>query len=223
MLLYEKVLNNNEYLNLVRDIENIKFITNGKWDWDHGLAHFKRVSLYVKQILEQLKVDDRTIELGMTAALLHDIGLSKGDKINHAVESSRIFQNFIDLSDISEKEKEVLRQAIYDHSNGNDIQSLIGLSLVLADKLDVTYHRTINSSIQDKMNQEIQKIKSVNIDITDNELFVTYTTELNFDISILKGWDKSIMIPSKVAKYLGKKFAFFVNNQQINPSNIFDL
>lgn len=105
MLLYEKVLNNNEYLNLVRDIENIKFITNGKWDWDHGLAHFKRVSLYVKQILEQLKVDDRTIELGMTAALLHDIGLSKGDKINHAVESSRIFQNFIDLSDISEKEK----------------------------------------------------------------------------------------------------------------------
>lgn len=223
MLLYEKVLNNNEYLNLVRDIENIKFITNGKWDWDHGLAHFKRVSLYVKQILEQLKVDDRTIELGMTAALLHDIGLSKGDKINHAVESSRIFQNFIDLSDISEKEKEVLRQAIYDHSNGNDIQSLIGLSLVLADKLDVTYHRTINSSIQDKMNQEIQKIKSVNIDITDNELFVTYTTELNFDISILKGWDKSIMIPSKVAKYLGKKFAFFVNNQQINTSNIFDL
>lgn len=223
MLLYEKVLNNNEYLNLVRDIENIKFITNGKWDWDHGLAHFKRVSLYVKQILEQLKVDDRTIELGMTAALLHDIGLSKGDKINHAVESSRIFQNFIDLSDISEKEKEVLRQAIYDHSNGNDIQSLIGLSLVLADKLDVTYHRTINSSIQDKMNQEIHKIKSVNIDITDNELFVTYTTELNFDISILKGWDKSIMIPSKVAKYLGKKFAFFVNNQQINTSNIFDL
>lgn len=223
MLLYEKVLNNNEYLNLVRDIENIKFITNGKWDWDHGLAHFKRVSLYVKQILEQLKVDDRIIELGMTAALLHDIGLSKGDKINHAVESSRIFQNFIDLSDISEKEKEVLRQAIYDHSNGNDIQSLIGLSLVLADKLDVTYHRTINSSIQDKMNQEIQKIKSVNIDITDNELFVTYTTELNFDISILKGWDKSIMIPSKVAKYLGKKFAFFVNNQQINTSNIFDL
>lgn len=223
MLLYEKVLNNNDYLKLVREIENIKFITNGKWDWEHGLAHYKRVSLYVWQILEQLNTDDRTIELGMTAALLHDIGLSKGDKINHAVESSRIFQNFIDLKDISEKEKEVLRQAIYDHSNGNDIQSLIGLSLVLADKLDVTYHRTINSSIQDKMNQEIQKIKSVNIDITDNESIVTYTTDSSFDISILRDWNKSIMIPLKVAKYLGKKFVFFVNNQQINPSNIFDL
>lgn len=223
MLLYEKVTNNSEYLKMVKEIENIKFITNGKWDWEHGLAHYKRVSLYVKQILEHLNADDRTIELGMTAALLHDIGLSKGDKINHAVESSRIFQNFIDLRDISEKEKEVLRQAIYDHSNGNDIQSLLGLSLVLADKLDVTYHRTINSSIQDKMNKEIQKIKRVNIDITDKELILTYTTDSNFNVSILRDWNKCIIIPEKVAKHLEKKFVFLVNNKQINPSSIFDL
>lgn len=223
MLLYEKVTNNSEYLKMVKEIENIKFITNGKWDWEHGLAHYKRVSLYVKQILEHLNADDRTIELGMTAALLHDIGLSKGDKINHAVESSRIFQNFIDLRDISEKEKEVLRQAIYDHSNGNDIQSLIGLSLVLADKLDVTYHRTINSSIQDKMNKEIQKIKRVNIDITDKELILTYTTDSNFNVRILRDWNKCIIIPEKVAKHLEKKFVFLVNNKQINPSSIFDL
>lgn len=223
MLLYEKVTNNSEYLKMVKEIENIKFITNGKWDWEHGLAHYKRVSLYVKQILEYLNADDRTIELGMTAALLHDIGLSKGDKINHAVESSRIFQNFIDLRDISEKEKEVLRQAIYDHSNGNDIQSLLGLSLVLADKLDVTYHRTINSSIQDKMNKEIQKIKRVNIDITDKELILTYTTDSNFNVSILRDWNKCIIIPEKVAKHLEKKFVFLVNNKQINPSSIFDL
>lgn len=209
MLLYEKVTNNSEYLKMVKEIENIKFITNGKWDWEHGLAHYKRVSLYVKQILEHLNADDRTIELGMTAALLHDIGLSKGDKINHAVESSRIFQNFIDLRDISEKEKEVLRQAIYDHSNGNDIQSLIGLSLVLADKLDVTYHRTINSSIQDKMNKEIQKIKRVNIDITDKELILTYTTDSNFNVRILRDWNKCIIIPEKVAKHLEKSLYFW--------------
>lgn len=223
MLLYEKVINNNEYLKTVRKIENIKFVTNKKWDWEHGLGHYKRVSLYVKQIFEQLKADDRTIELGMTAALLHDIGLSKGDKIDHAVESSRIFQNFIDLDDISEKEKGVLSQAIYDHSKGNDIQSLIGLSLVLADKLDVTYHRTINSSIQDRMNKEIQKIKRVDIDINDEELIVTYTTDSNFDITILKDWDKSVTIPAKVAKYLEKKFTFFLNGQQLNLSDIFDL
>ena len=69
------------------------------------------------------------------------------------------FTRFIDKNDITQDEENTLRQAILDHSKGNNIQSLIGLSLVLADKLDVTYHRTINSSIQDKMNKEIQKIK----------------------------------------------------------------
>lgn len=223
MLLYEKVLKNDEYLKTVKRIENIRFITDGKWDWDHGLGHYKRVSLYVKQILEQLKATDRTIELGMTAALLHDIGLSKGDKIDHAVESSRIFHRFIASGDVTEQEKEILRQAIYDHSKGNDIQSLVGLSLVFADKLDVTYHRTINSTIQDKMNKEIQKIKEVNIDIKDEELIVSYKTEKDFDVSILRDWDKSIIIPLKVATYLGKKFIFLINNKCINLSNVFDL
>ena len=91
----------------------------------------------------------------MTAALLHDIGLSKGDKVDHAIESSKMFTKFLDKNDITESEEEILRQAIMDHSKGNDIKPLVGLSLVLADKLDVTYDRTINSSIQDTINKEI--------------------------------------------------------------------
>ena len=31
----------------------------------------------------------------MTAALLHDIGLVKGDKVEHALESAKIFMNYI--------------------------------------------------------------------------------------------------------------------------------
>lgn len=142
-------------------IETIKFITDGKWDWEHGLGHYKRVAEYVRVILLQLDADEKTIDLGMTAVLLHDVGLLKGSKVNHAVESSKIFIDFIDKNDITRNEEGTLRQAILDHSKGNDIQSLIGLSLVLADKLDVTYHRTINSSIQDKINIEIQKFKKL--------------------------------------------------------------
>lgn len=153
MYLYDKLLGNKMFLDTVKKIENIKFIIDGKWDWDHGLGHYKRVAEYVKTILLQLGANERTVDLGMTATLLHDIGLSKGDKIDHAVESSKIFINFIDKSDITHDEEDTLRQAILDHSKGNNIQSLIGLSLVLADKLDVTYHRTKNSSIQDKMNK----------------------------------------------------------------------
>ena len=155
MHLYDKLLSNEQFLNTVKKIEKIKFITDGKWDWEHGLSHYKRVAEYVKIILLQLGADERTIDLGMTAALLHDIGLSKGNKVDHAIESSKMFMKFIDKNDITDDEEEILRQAIMDHSKGNNIKSLVGLSLVLADKLDVTYDRTINSSIQDTINKEI--------------------------------------------------------------------
>lgn len=223
MSLYNKILTNTEYLETVKKIENIRFITDGKWDWEHGLGHYKRVAKYVHKILSQLSVDERTIDLGMAAALLHDIGLIKGDKVDHAIESGRIFTNFIDKNDISKKEKEILKQAITDHSKGKDIKSLVGLALVLADKLDVTYHRTENSSIQDTMNKEIQKIKKVDINISNKNLIVSYETGDNFDIIILTEWPKAVIVPYKVAKYLNKNFKFLINNKEIDIQNLINL
>ncbi len=220
MNLYKTLLNNQEYLETVNKIENTKFITDGKWDWEHGLGHYKRVAAYVKKILLKLNATERTIDLGMIAALLHDIGLSKGDKIDHAIESSNIFSRYIENTDITEVEKEIIKQAISDHSKGNCIESSIGLALVLADKLDVTYHRTINSSIQDKMNQEIQKIKKVDIDITDTDLIVTYQTDNNFDVKILNDWNKAILIPKKIAEYLKRNYTFIINGKKVDYENI---
>lgn len=222
MMIYEKILNNEKYLAVVKKIEDTKFITDGKWDWEHGLGHYQRVANYVKKILTQLGTNDRTIEIGMVAALLHDIGLSKGDKIDHALESSRIFKKYIDEKDFSKTELIILEQAIKDHSKGNNIQSLIGLALVLGDKLDVTFHRTINSSIQDKMNKEIQKIKNVDIKINDYELIVKYLTVNDFDKNVLKDWNKAILVPLKVAKYLNKKYIFIINDQVIDYKEFMD-
>lgn len=215
MNLYDKLLNNEQYIKTVKRIEQMKFITNGKWDWEHGLGHYRRVADYVKKILIQLNADERTIELGMTCALLHDIGLSKGDKKDHAIESSKIFSRYIDKNDVSLEEMKIIRQAILNHSKGNNIQSSIGLSLVLADKLDVTFHRTINSSIQDWVNKEIQKIKKVDIVIDDKNLIVKYFTEASFDVPVLKSWKKAITIPKKVAEYLNKNYIFLINDREI--------
>lgn len=222
MTIYESILNNQEYLDLVKKIENTKFITDGKWDWEHGLGHYQRVANYVKNILTQLGVDERTIEIGMVSALLHDVGLSKGDKVDHAIESSRIFKRYIDEDDFSESELNTLEQAIKDHSKGNNINSLVGASLVLADKLDVTFHRTINSSIQDYINTEIQKIQNVDIEINDLELIVKYSTVDDFDKSVLKEWNKTVLIPLKVAKYLNKKYLFKINDQVVDYRELID-
>jgi len=217
-MIYSKILKNEEYLKLVKTIEKIKFITDGKWDWEHGLGHYKRVANYVEKILIQLNADSRVIDLGMATALLHDIGLSEsgGTKIDHAIKGSKIFRKLITNTNITEEESIIIEQAISDHSNGDNITSLIGLALVLADKLDVTYHRTVNSSIQDKMNKEIQKIRNVDIEINNSELIVRYTTIGNFDINILKKYEKAIIIPKKIANYLNKKYIFIINGQNIN-------
>ena len=143
------------------------------------------------------------------------------DKVDHALESAQIFTKFIDKGSIT-LEEDIFRSAILDHSKGNNIKSLIGLSLVLADKLDVTYHRTINSSIQDTMNKEIQKIKKVYINISDDELIVSYTADLDFDIDVLKSWPKAIIIPYKVSKYLKRNYIFLINNKKTDISCFLD-
>lgn len=222
MHLYEKVLQDKAYFKTVEKIESIRFITDGKWDWEHGLGHYKRVLEYIKQILEQLKVDERTMELGMVAAILHDIGLSKGDKVDHALEGSQIFTCFTKNIILSNKEEEMVRQAILDHSKGNNIESTIGLALLLADKLDVTYHRVINSSVQDEINKEFGKIKKVGIQITEEDLTVTYQTEPDFNINILQNWPKTITIPKKVADYLGKKYIFIQNGKEIDVASFLE-
>lgn len=221
MQLFYKVLNNPKYLNIAHEIGRMQFITNGKWDWEHGLGHYQRVAEYVKQILSQLavydrEIDDRTISLGMIAALLHDIGLIKGEKKGHALESSKMFAKFLENTDVTDSEKQILEQAIRDHSNGNEICSNIGLALVLADKLDVTYHRTIHSSIQDYLNQHIQKIQKVTIEITDLQLIVTYWTNSDFDSQVLEEWEKAITIPEKVANILKRKFVFNIKHCELN-------
>lgn len=223
MSLYDKVLNNKEYLDVVKKIESMKFISDGKWDWEHGFGHFTRVSNYVKTILMQLEADTRTIDLAMTAALLHDIGLSKGEKTDHALESAEMFMNYIDSNDITLEEENIMRQAIMDHSKGKNIQSLVGLSLVFADKLDVTYHRTINSSIQEVINKETQKIRSVDITINDNDLIVNYNTGSVFNLDILKEWPKAITIPYKIANCLNKNYKFMINNVLTDISSFINL
>ena len=218
--MYEDILKNKEYLELTEKINRMKFITDGKWDWEHGLGHYQRVASYVKKILEQLDADERTMELGMTAALLHDIGLSESgpNKIDHALIGSKMFRKFLIHTDITPSEEEILEHAIKDHGKGNDINSLIGLALVLADKLDVTYHRTINSSIQDDLNKEFQKIKKVDIEITKQDLIVKYEVDGILDFSITKEWEKMITIPRKVATYLKRNCIFKVNGEVVNPS-----
>lgn len=216
MNLYEKLLNNQKYLKTVQEIEKNSSIINGKWDWDHGIRHYKRVADTARKILQQLNSDERTIELGIMAALLHDIGLCQGKRTDHAQKSSQIFNQFIDEEDLTSEEKNLIRQAIADHSSGNEIQSNIGAALILADKLDITFQRIENSTVHNEINREIQKIKETDVRITDNYLKIIYKADKDFHPDILINWDKAITVPQKVARFLNRKYIFIINDKEID-------
>lgn len=56
MHLYDKLLSNEQFLNTVKKIEKIKFITDGKWDWEHGLGHYKRVAHFYMILVYQKEI-----------------------------------------------------------------------------------------------------------------------------------------------------------------------
>lgn len=213
MSIYETILLEDEYLKVAKEIGSLHFISDGKWDWCHGLGHYIRVADYTKRILYQLNSNERTIDLGMTASLLHDLGLVRGSKKGHAEESAKMCSDFLENKGLSTQEFEQIRHAILDHSKGLEMNSPLDIALTLADKLDVTYHRTIHSTIQDYLNKEIQKIKKVDIEISKDTLTVNYSTEKDFNASVLKEWDKTYLIPLKVALILQKKYHFLINEK----------
>ena len=128
-----------------------------------------------------------------------------------------MFIKFLIGTDVTKKEETILEHAISDHSKGENLNSLIDVALVLADKLDVTYHRTINSSIQDDVNKEFQKIRNVEVCIDDENLIVKYKVDGVLNFSLLKKWEKMISIPIRIAKYLNKDCIFMVNEKVVKP------
>lgn len=196
-------------------ISNIRFITDGKWDWEHSLGHAERVSHYIKKLLVSIHCSPHIIELGMIAGLLHDIGLTSGQKSGHAEKSAILANEFLKNYPIGINDREIIVQAIKDHSNGNNIQTVIGAALLLADKLDISYYRVINSTIQDNINEEFLKVKRVDIEINSQDIWIYYKTEKTFDISILKAWPKALSIPIKVAKYLNRNCNFKLKHENL--------
>jgi HD superfamily phosphohydrolase YqeK len=218
--MYEQIIKDPIFINIMNEIGNIKFIEDGKWDWEHSTGHAIRVSSYVEQILMYLGEDDKTIEIGKVAGILHDIGLISGVKKGHAVYGSKLARDYLEKCLYDKHDLEIIVQAISDHSSGKNICNNIGVALMLADKIDVSRYRVLNSSISDEINNQIANIKDVKIIITEKKLIVNYLTNGIFDPLILKHWNKSILGPLKAARYLKKEYVFKIDDTIYDYSKI---
>lgn len=207
-------LNNDVELNNI--IDSINKVNEDYLLACHGRYHTTFVINTVERILTGLKFDNDVIELGKIAALLHDIGTINGKK-GHAHRSSEMCIKFLDKTNLSQASKDIIIHAIYDHSNGDDLNSPIGAALLLADKINLSKDRVLELGKSDNSLSNFLNVEETILTVRNNDIIINYIANDKFSIEMfVKQWDKVINVSIKACDYLGCKCIFQFNGRNIS-------
>lgn len=210
----EKIMNDQEIVAIINNVNNIIIINNCGC---HGMGHVKRVMDYVKIILTGINCDTHTIELGMIAAYLHDIGAIMG-KDNHAKRSAEFVDHYLTKINMNEVDKNKIVMAIKNHSQGSD--TIIGAALTLSDKIDMNKNRMLRFIDGNYFHDNVKHILDVQLKINNENIIINIITDGMFDYKSLKSYSKMIDKPVEMAKYLNRNCIFQIDNKEIDLYNI---
>ena len=193
----------NMILDTINDI--ISKLNNETFTACHGRYHTMAVVDIAEHILTSLSCDSRTVELGKIAALLHDIGNIAG-RWNHARKSAVLAEVFLDNSNhLLPEEKAMIIQAIDDHSTGTNISSVIGATLLIADKADISKRRILPVTPLDDWHKNLLEIEYVDICISDTAILINHITTESFSKELcINGYKKGYGLQVKASEYLNR-------------------
>jgi len=183
----------------------------------HSWYHVEFVVKTAEYILRTLDYDERVVEAGKVAALLHDIGNIAG-RTNHAHKSAALAAVFMEnIADFTPEEKAEIIQAIKDHTDGKDVQSAVGAALLIADKIDVCKERLIPVPVPDLLYNELKKLDYASINIANDVISINFDVREGFDKALLvREYRKSFVLPTKAAELLGCECRFLYNGEKYN-------
>jgi uncharacterized protein len=188
---------------------------------DHGLGHVSRVALRARDLLRELKSDERECELAAIAGLLHDIG-NVVHRDGHAHYSALLCAQLLKDRGMETPEIAVVMGAVanHDESNGEPI-SPPSAALNIADKSDVLRSRVrnphlINFDIHDRVNYAAKR--SELIADKANHL-ITLHLEIDTKISQVMEYFEIFMsrmaMCRKAANFLNCDFQFVINDVRV--------
>lgn len=201
---YERLYHSTDIAMILDNInELLNKLEKGMLRGCHGRYHAIFVVDTVKYLLKSLSYDSKTVEFGKIAALLHDIGNIAGRR-NHARKSAALAEAFLDdVEDLLPMEKDMIVQAIGDHSDGENILSPIGAALLLADKVDVSKRRRLHVEPIDNWYSNLLQIEDVDINIFGTAITINFiTTEAFVKEVFVDGYKKNFNLMTKAAEYL---------------------
>ncbi len=206
--MYNIIIRDKKIKRILKSINNSSNLVNNYAC--HGYGHAVRVSNYCEVILRDLGATKREIELGKIAGYLHDIACANGKK-QHGELGAKMAREYLTKIGMKKEDIDIICDAIYYHSKGQQINSNISAALLLADKIDISKSRVLKISPNDPFNNVITNISKVNVHIDSSNLEILYLTSENFDAVNLRDWKKAITVPVKVAEYFDKDCSFLVN------------
>lgn len=184
---------------------------------EHGLRHVGIVSSITRYILEKLEAPPRTIELGMIAGYLHDIG-NVINRIDHPMTGANIAFTLLNEMGMSAEEIAPILGAIGNHEELAGLPvSEMSAALIVADKSDVHFSRVQNPiletfDIHDRVNYAVQKSR---VDMDPEAKTISLILEIDTSFaSVMEYFEiflTRMVMCRKAAGTLGYRFALNVN------------
>lgn len=176
---YDLLNTNDDIFNIYKEIEN-KENKDGGYAF-HNYKHVQNVSKIAEKILTDLNFDENTIYKCKIACLLHDVGALLG-KEGHAQRSYEYSKKLFKDNNILFEDSEIVLDAIKNHSSYFESDNILVLSIILADKLDITKTRITQAGKKIKGNRQYQHIEDITIHIENKEMILNFITDGNIDI-----------------------------------------
>ena len=188
---------------------------------EHSFPHVGLVAARTANILDALGRDDRTIDLAMSAAWLHDIG-NIVNRSEHSQSGAIMAFHILSRMGVPAEDIAPIICAIGNHDEGNGVPvSDIAAAVIIADKSDVRRNR-----VQEDSDKDFDIHDRVNYSVTSSNLIIdecqkTITLELTLDNNYSEiGEYFQIFMPRMLlcktaAGHLGLDFDLYMNGQKL--------
>lgn len=167
-MIYQQIMQTQFFNDTYSKIEELK----KDFPVNHGFIHIDHVIDNAEKISKAFNLTERQRELLLIAATLHDIGYLIG-RDDHPKNGAILAKEFlIGKYNLSNKEIDIVCQAIANHSakNPDECRDIISLCMIFADKMDFISSRYSDDTITFPNVIPFKKIKEVIPDF-DGKIF----------------------------------------------------
>ena len=187
---------------------------------EHSFSHVTRVADTAGYILRTLGQDARTVELGMIAGYMHDIG-NVVNRIDHSQSGAVMAFRILDNMEFPPEEIELIVSAIGNHDEGTGVPvNPVAAALILADKSDVRRSRvrikdTSKFDIHDRVNYSVTESRLEIISDNVLQLVLSVDTQFSSVMDYFEIFMNRMILCRQAAQSLNLTFRLLINGQQL--------